>query len=144
MFLKKFLAVSAALVMMLDFSGAAVYAATDKIGFIDTQSILVAHPKYESSQKYVDDFITKKSDEARAAAEKETDPSKRMEIIDTARRESGREELKVMNPITEDINKIIETVAKSKGVTIVMEKVYIFFGGVDLTEDVIKGVRAIK
>jgi outer membrane protein len=130
--------------VILNLSGTAIYAATDKIGFIDTQRILVAHPKYESSQKQVDDFITKKSDEARAAAEKETDPSKRMEIIDTARRESGREELRVMNPITEDINKVIETVAKSKGVTVVMERVYIFFGGIDITEDVIKGVKAIK
>jgi outer membrane protein len=67
-----------------------------------------------------------------------------MEIIETARRESGREELRVMNPITEDINKVIESVAKSKGITIVMERVYIFFGGTNLTEDVIKGVKAIK
>jgi outer membrane protein len=125
-------------------SGTAVYAATDKIGFIDTQRILVAHPKYESSQKYVDDFITEKSEAARSAAEKETDPSKRMEIIDTARRESGLEELRMMNPITEDINKVIETVAKSRGVTVVIERVYVFFGGIDITEDVIKGVKAIK
>jgi outer membrane protein len=130
--------------MILNLSGTAIYAATDKIGFIDTQRILVAHPKYESSQKYVDDFITEKSEAARNAAEKETDPSKRMEIIDTARRESGLEELRVMNPITEDINKVIETVAKSRGVTVVIERVYVFFGGIDITEDVIKGVKAIK
>jgi hypothetical protein len=35
-------------------------------------------------------------------------------------------------------------VAKAKGVTVVVEKVYIFFGGVDLTDDVVKGVQAIK
>lgn len=144
MLLKKtvyFLAISA---LFLNLSASIVYAASDKIGFIDTQRILVVHPKYAESQKYVDDFINKKSEEARDAAEKEQDPNKRMEIIDTARRESGREEMRVMNPITADINKVIETVAKSKGVTIVLEKVYIFYGGVDITEDVIKGVRAIK
>jgi outer membrane protein len=144
MFLRKILVTPVLLAMILNLSGTAAFAAADKIGFIDTQRILVAHPKYESSQKYVDDFITKKSDEAREAAEKETDPSRRMEIIDTARKESGREELRIMNPITEDINRVIETVAKSRGVTVVMERVYIFFGGIDITEDVIKGVRAIK
>lgn len=144
MLIKKFLAASVLCAAMLGLSGTAARAASDKIGFIDTQRILIAHPKYESSQKYVDDFIEKKSEEARAAAEKETDPSKRMEIIDTARSESGREEMRVMNPITEDINKVIETVAQSKGITIVMERVYIFFGGTDLTEDVIKGVMALK
>jgi outer membrane protein len=121
-----------------------LYAAPDKIGFIDTQRILVAHPRYAESQKYVDEFITKKSDEARAAAEKEPDPQKRMIIIDSARQESGMEQMKVMNPLTEEINKVIENAAKAKGVTVVVEKVYIFFGGVDLTDDVIKGVQAIK
>jgi outer membrane protein len=121
-----------------------LHAASDKIGFIDTQRILVAHPKYTESQKYVDEFITKKSDEARAAAEKETDPQKRMLIIDTARQESGMEELRVMNPLTAEINKVIESVAKARGVTIVVEKVYIFYGGVDLTDDVVKGVQALK
>jgi outer membrane protein len=105
---------------------------------------LIAHPKYAEAQKYVDEFITKKSDEARAAAEKEADAQKRMLIIDTARQESGMEEMRVMNPLTAEINKIIESVAKAKGVTVVVEKVYIFYGGVDLTDDVVKGVQAIK
>ena len=119
-------------------------AASDKIGFIDTQRVLAAHPKYEESQKYLDGFITKKSDEARAAVEKEPDVNKRMIIIEEARQASGREEMRVMNPITIDINKIIETAAKAKGVTVVMEKVFIFFGGVDLTDDVVKGVSALR
>jgi outer membrane protein len=105
---------------------------------------LITHPKYAESQKQVDEFITQKSDEARAAAEKESDPQKRMIIIDTARQESGMKEMEIMNPLTADINKVIESVAKSKGVTVVVEKVYIFFGGVDLTDDVVKGVLTIK
>jgi outer membrane protein len=130
--------------VVLNAAAFSAYAASDKIGFIDTQMILASHPKYESSQKYLDEFIDKKVNEARAAAEKETDDTKRGAIIDAARQESGIEEMKIMNPITEDINKVIESVAKAKGVTVVVEKVYVFFGGVDLTEDVIKGVKAIK
>ena len=118
--------------------------AADKFGFIDTQKILVAHPKYEQSQKYLDDFITKKSDEARAAAEKEPDVNKRMAIIEEARQASGMEEMRVMNPITIDINRVIEMVAQARGVTVVMERVYIFFGGVDITDDVVKGVKGLK
>jgi outer membrane protein len=121
-----------------------MYAASDKVGFIDAQLVLIAHPKYAESRKYLDDFITKKSDEAKAAAEKETNPTKRMEIIDFARGESGQEEVRVMNPITAQINEVIEKVAKTKGVTIVINKALIYFGGVDMTEDVVKGVKAIK
>ncbi|MDR1133477.1 MAG: OmpH family outer membrane protein [Synergistaceae bacterium] len=142
--MKKVTLLCVAAFLVLNVMCGASYAASDKIGFIDTQRILVAHPKYAESQKYVDEFITKKSDEARAAAENEPDPQKRMLIIDTARQESGMEEMRIMNPLTADINKIIESVAKTKGVTVVVEKVYIFFGGVDLTDDVVKGVQAIK
>jgi len=119
-------------------------AASDKIGFIDTQRILVAHPKYEESRRYLDDFITRKSDEARAAADREPDVSRRMAIIDEARNASGLEEMRIMNPITVDINKVIETVAISRGVTVVLEKVYIFFGGVDLTDDIVRGVSMLR
>ena len=142
--MKKILIFFVMALVFLNTSTLAADAASDKIGFIDTQRILAAHPKYEESQKYLDGFISKKSDEARAAAEKEPDADKRMAIIDEARQASGLEEMRVMNPITIDINKVIETVAKTKGVTIVMEKVYIFFGGVDLTDDVVKGVKALK
>ncbi|MDR1580355.1 MAG: OmpH family outer membrane protein [Synergistaceae bacterium] len=142
--LKKVILLCAAAFLVLNTMCGALYAASDKIGFIDTQRILVAHPRYAESQKYVDEFITKKSDEARAAAEKEPDQQKRMLIIDTARQESGVEEMRIMNPLTEEINKVIESAAKAKGVTVVVEKVYIFYGGVDLTDDVIKGVQAIK
>ena len=142
--MKKTLIFSVMALIFLNTLTVAANAATDKIGFIDTQRILAAHPKYEESQKYLDGFITKKSEEARIAADKEPDAGKRMAIIDEARQASGQEEMRVMNPITVDINKVIETVAKSKGVTVVVERVYIFHGGVDLTDDVVKGVRALK
>ena len=122
----------------------AVAGASDKIGFIDAQIILVAHPKYEESQRYLDDFISRKSDEARAAAEREPDVTRRMAIIDEARSESGLEEMRIMNPITIDINGVIEHVARARGVTVVLEKVYIFYGGVDLTDDIVRGVSALR
>ena len=142
--MKKILIFSVMLMIFLNALSVAANAASDKIGFIDTQRILAAHPKYDESQKYLDGFITKKSDEARAAADKEPDVNKRMAIIEEARQASGLEEMRVMNPITVDINKVIETAAKAKGVTIVLERVYIFAGGVDLTDDVVKGVKALK
>ncbi len=144
MHLRKTAVVCTLMLLMLHAAGLHAWAASDKIGFIDARRILQAHPKYESSQKHLDEFIKKKTAEARAAAEKETSADQRMIIIDKARRESGDEEMKTMNPITEEINKVIERVAKEKGVTIVLNSTLIYFGGVDLTEDVIKGVKALK
>ena len=142
--MKKILLFIVMALISLNTLAAAAEAASDKIGFIDTQRILAAHPKYDESRRYLDDFITKKSDEARAAAEREPDANRRMAIIDEARSASGLEEMRIMNPITVDINKVIETVAMSRGVTVVLEKVYIFFGGVDLTDDIVRGVSMLR
>jgi outer membrane protein len=121
-----------------------LYAAEDRIGYIDTRSILLAHPKYEAAQKTLDAFVQKKSDTAKAAADKETDAAKKRDIIDKARRESGEEELRVMKPINDDIDKALSAASKTKGVTVVLEKVYIYFGGVDLTDDVVAALKKIK
>jgi outer membrane protein len=131
-------------IIALHLSAASLFAAEDKIGFIDSTRVLASHPKYEILQKQLDEFIKKKTNEAKTAAEKEKDPAKRMEIIETARRESGVEEMRVMNPITDEINKVIETVAKSRGVTIVLNKLLIFYGGIDITEDVINSLKKLK
>jgi outer membrane protein len=121
-----------------------LFAAEDRIGFIDSPRVLSSHPRYEALQKQLDTFIEKKSEEARVASEKETDTTKKMVIIQNARMESGQEEMRVMNPITDEINKIIETVAKSKGITVVLNKLLIFYGGVDLTDDVISAIKKLK
>jgi outer membrane protein len=131
-------------IIIVHLSAISLFAAEDRIGFIDSLRVLSSHPRYDALQKQLDEFIQKKSDEARAVAENEKDPAKRMEIIENARRESGDEELRVMNPITEEINKVIEDVAKSKGVTVVLNRVLIYYGGIDLTEDVINGLKKIK
>lgn len=122
----------------------ASFAAEDRVGFIDAQRALAAHPKYEQSQKHLNDFVQKKTEEAKQAAEKESDAEKRMMIIDTARRACGDEEMRVMNPITADINGVIEKVVKAKGVTVVLNKMLIYFGGVDITDDVVKGLKELK
>jgi outer membrane protein len=130
--------------VMLNTTAVLLHAAEDRVGFIDAPRVLSSHPKYAESQKYMEEFVRKKTEESMAAAEKETDQRKRQEIIDTARMESGNEESRVMTPITKDINKVIESVAKAKGVTVVLNKMLIYFGGVDLTEDVIKGLKELK
>ena len=131
-------------VLIVHLTAICAFAASDILGFIDTQRVLLAHPKYEASQKQIEAFVKKKSDAAKAATEKEKDPKKQSEIIDKARTESGLEEVKIMNPLTKDINDAIAKVAKSKGVTVVLNRVMIYFGGVDITDDVVKVLKNLK
>lgn len=133
----------ALIAFVLSFASSAL-AASDRIGYIDATLVLLSHPRYEQTQKHMNEFVTKKDEEVRVAAEKETDPQKRIALLEEARRASGDEEVRVMNPITEQINEIIKKVSAAKGVTVILEKTSIFFGGVDITEDVIKELKALK
>lgn len=131
-------------VLIVHLTTICAFAASDVLGFIDTQKVLMAHPKYVASQKQIDAFVKKKSDAAKAAVEKEKDQKKQSEIIDKARTESAMEEVRIMNPLTKDINDAIEKVAKSKGVTVVLNRIMIYYGGTDLTDDVVKVLKNLK
>jgi len=46
-----------------------------------------------------------------------------------------------MQPLFKDIDLAIRTVAKAKGLTIVLDKTQVFFGGMDITNDVIQELK---
>ena len=141
--MKKVLLLSLTALIFLGVSVSAAYAA-DRIGFIDSQRILAAHPKSAESERYLDDFHRRNADEAEEAARGETDPARRMAIVQEARSESEQEEWRIMSPLLADINRVIEMVAQARGVTVVVERAYVFFGGVDLTEDIIREVSGLR
>ena len=51
------------------------------------------------------------------------------------------EEAKLMNPVLKEVNDTIAKVAKQKGVTIVVNKALVYYGGIDLTQDVVNALK---
>ncbi len=115
--------------------------AQEKIGVIDPQKVLFQHPKFEQAQKQIKTVVEKKQAEAKDAIDKTSDNNEKQRIFETKRQEAAREEQKIMEPIFKDIDLAIRTVAKAKGVTIVLDKTQVFFGGADVTEDVIQELK---
>ncbi|HPX04137.1 MAG TPA: OmpH family outer membrane protein [Synergistaceae bacterium] len=120
-------------------SGAAF--AQDVMGCVDPQKIMFQHPKFEEVQKQIRDVTNKKQEEAKAAIEKETDDKKKAQIFQTKRTEAANEERKLMEPIFKDINLAIRTVANAKKITVVVDKGAVFYGGTDITDDVIAELK---
>lgn len=116
---------------------AGLAAAAETIGVIDPQKVLFQHPKFEQVQKQIKAVVEKKQAEAKAAMDKTTDNNEKQKIFETKRQEAAREEQKLMEPLFKDIDLAIRTVAKAKKITVVLDKGQVFFGGIDLTEDVI-------
>lgn len=138
--MKKIAILLAAVLVVFSLSSIAS-AAEEKVGFVDEMAILQQAPKFKQAQQQIDTIGKKKSDAAKAAFDKETDEKKKAQIVQTLQLEMREEEAKLMNPILKEINDTIAKVAKAKGVTIVLNKSLVFFGGLDLTNDVVTEIK---
>ena len=67
--------------------------------------------------------------------------SKKSEIVQNLQFEMREEEAKLMNPVLKEVNDTIAKVAKQKGVTIVVNKALVYYGGIDLTQDVVNALK---
>ncbi len=136
----RFIALGVLVVMAV--SSAAL--AEEKIGVIEPQKILFQHPKFEQVTKRVQAVLESKQNEAKTAIDKASDNKVKAEIYSTKKQEAAVEEQKLMAPLFKEINLAIRTVAKAKGITVVLDKAQVFFGGVDVTEDVIQQLKKMN
>ncbi|NLD05089.1 MAG: OmpH family outer membrane protein [Synergistaceae bacterium] len=120
---------------------AVAFAAEEKVGFVDEMAVLQQFPKFKQAQQQIDAIGKKKSEAAKTAFDKETDEKKKANIVQTLQLEMREEESKLMNPILKEINETIAKVAKTKGITIVLNKGLVYYGGIDITNDVVTALK---
>ncbi len=137
MIFKKAVLMSLVAVVALMFMGS-VASAADTIGIIDSQGIISKHPSFEEAAKKLQQIGKQKESEAKAAADKETDPAKKAQVVQAKRMELAKAEQELMEPIFKACQEAVRVVAKNKNVTLVLEKGSVYFGGMDITEDVIQ------
>lgn len=141
MFKSRKIAVSVLAVLFLSLYIAGAAFAQDVIGCVDPQKVMFQHPKFAQIQKQVSDLTNKKQAEAKSAIDKETDDKKKAKIFQDKRTEAANEERKLMEPLFKDINLAVRTVANAKKITVVVDKGAVFFGGTDITDDVITQLK---
>lgn len=117
--------------------GAAAHA-EEKVGVIDMFMVTTNHPKMADAKQKLAVISRQKENEAKAAADKETDPAKKAQIVQTKRMELAQEEQKLMEPIFRDCQQAVREVAARKKITLVLNKAVVFIGGEDITEDVVQ------
>ena len=138
--MKKTAALLLAIAALLAF-GAISYAAEDKVGYVDDMGVLQQFSKFQQAQKQLDELGKKKSNAAKAAFDKESDEKKKSDIVQNLQLEMREEEAKLMNPVLKEVNDTIAKVAKQKGITIVINKALVYYGGIDLTQDVANALK---
>ncbi|MCL2147444.1 MAG: OmpH family outer membrane protein [Synergistaceae bacterium] len=120
---------------------AAAASAGDKIGVIDSQMVITKHPRFEDAMKELQTISKKKEEEARNAADLETDDNRKAQKIREKRLELAKEEQRIMEPIIQEAQLAVRTIAKNKGLTIILEKASVYVGGIDITEDVVQQIK---
>jgi outer membrane protein len=112
------------------------------VGVVDPQKLLFQHPQFDSVAKHILDVSRQKGNEVRFALEKETDPEKKADILKAANLEMVEAEERLMSPIHKDCRDALVAVMKKKNITIVLKIDAAYFGGTDITEEVIAQMKA--
>jgi len=133
--------VGALLALATIFAAQAAFAADAKVGYVDGDKILAQYPKFMAAQKQLAQTAERKEASAHAAFEKEKDENKKAQIVQNLQKEMAQEEEKVMRPILNTVNETVQKVAKQKGISVVVNKNLVYYGGVDLTADVVSALK---
>lgn len=133
--------VIALLVLTALFATQAAFAADAKLGYVDGDRVLAQYPKFMAAQKQLAQTAERKEASAHAAFEKEKDEKKKEQIVQNLQREMAQEEEKVMRPILKTVNETVQKVAKQKGISVVVNKNLVYYGGTDLTADVVAALK---
>jgi outer membrane protein len=147
--------------------------AADTVGVVSSQKILFQHPDFDDVTRIllylsrpVEDnpiLLVEKEKDANTkrlltkfshllpefaeldrslAAEK--DPEKRNQLSESRQMKLAQWERELMTPLLQDCRRALEIVMKNKKMTVIMEADSIYFGGTDITEDVIRQLKGRK
>lgn len=125
-------------------AAAAQSAGVESVGVVDRGEILNNHPGLAAARQKLADIARQKENEAKAAADKETDNAKKAQAVQAKRMELAEEEQKLMAPIYRDCEQAVREVAVKKKLTLVLDKFVVLIGGVDITQDVIQQLSRKK
>lgn len=111
-----------------------------QIGFVDMQKALDAHPRKAPSEQALNEYARAKVSEASQRAKGLT-PAQQQELQRKVNEDIFNKRQELLSGLDKEIRAAVERVAKARGIAIVLEKSVVLYGGVDLTDDVIREVK---
>lgn len=115
------------------------------IGIIDLQKAIINHPKAKESMETLKNFQEERQKDldSKTKGKELTDEERKQitELVSKYEEEIQELDRKLTEKLLEDVKTAAEKVAKKKGLIIVIEKEAVFYGGVDITEEVIQEMQ---
>ncbi len=122
-------------------SGPPVLGQSFSIGYVDMQRALDNHPRKASSERALQEFFQAKQREFQQRA-KSLAPVQRQELDRQLQQEFVQKREELLSGLDKDIRAAVEKISRDRGVSIVLERAVVLYGGVDLTDAVIAQLAA--
>lgn len=114
--------------------------AAASVGYINTQKILDTNSEMQNIRSIMQ-VEEQKAEKDFADKAKNMSDNNKAAYADKLREQLAKKNNELMQPLQKKLQKAIETAAKAKGVDTVIHANAIVFGGIDLTDDVIKAIK---
>ena len=113
------------------------------VGVIDIDEVVNKHPGMANARQQAANLSRQKENEAKAAADKESDQAKKAQIIQQKRMDLVKEQQNLMDPIYRECQQAARDVAAKQNLTLVLNKSIVLIGGTDITQDVIQQLAKV-
>ncbi|MDR7485865.1 MAG: OmpH family outer membrane protein [Armatimonadota bacterium] len=110
------------------------------IGYVEMQRALDSHPRKASSERALQEFVQAKQREFQERSKTMT-PLQRQELDRQLQQQILEKRTELLSGLDREIRAAVETVAKQAGVTVVLDRSVVLYGGTDLTGAVIKQIK---
>jgi len=124
-------------VISLTRGGLPVFGQSFTIGFVDMPRALDAHPRRAASERALQEFFQAKQREF--AQRSKGFSAEQRQLLDRELQQQVLEKRQqLLGGLDKEIRTAIEEAARAQGISVVLERSVVLFGGVDLTDQVIK------
>jgi outer membrane protein len=116
------------------------HAAASQVGVVDFQLLIQQHPATAQAQATFQAAVKQAQDDFNAKSAKMNNQDK-MNLYQQMNQTLQQKHAQLFQPIFDQVNAAIQAVANAKGLTIVVDKNVVVYGGQDITNDVLKKIK---
>ena len=117
-------------------AGIASAASSVNVGVVDREQVLSQHPDGESFTSQMQAAVTEVQKDFEEKSQGMTDQEK-ADYYRQCQQRLSQKQSELMEPILKSVDDTIKKVADAKGLSVVIEKAAVVYGGTDITQDVI-------
>ena len=120
-------------------SGMASAAGNSNVGVVDYGQIMSSHPQLQSAQSELQQAESDAQKDFEEKSKNMSDQEKSDYYQQTMQRLQQKQQ-ELIEPIQKNVEDTVKSVADAKGLTVVVDKRAVIYGGTDITQDVVKKI----